>query len=130
MNTISSKRRRFEKIYQSLRLHYPEEEKEKEREKQKKQTNQFIAQFKSSITEDFSVARVAPTEYTDPPELASWVAFFHSRLLLFSFFLFFFFWCVCFQFNPKPLNETNQNKKANLLRSNKHITLIAKTFNL
>lgn len=46
-----------------------------------KQTNQFIAQFNSSITEDVSVARAAPTEDTNPPELTSCVAFFHSRLL-------------------------------------------------
>jgi hypothetical protein len=121
MNTISSKRRRFEKIYQSLRLHYPEEEKEKEREKQKKQTNQFIAQFKSSITEDFSVARVAPTEYTDPPELASWVAFFHSRLLLFSFFLsffffFFFFFCVCvFSIQSQTIERNKSKQKGKLV---------------
>jgi hypothetical protein len=48
------------------------------------------------------VASVAPTEDTDPLELASRIAFFHSRLLLFLF----------FQFNRKPLKETNQNKKA------------------
>lgn len=46
--------------------------------KEEEKTNQFIPQLKSSITEHFSVPRVASTEDTDPLELALWVAFLHS----------------------------------------------------